>query len=337
VSPLFARACLAAAVSSWGLVAGEARAAPVTVGTISLQSKVSAFRGRVVWSEPSGDISNRRYVLMLRYHGRTSRLPVRPRRQRAFDVDLGPDGHGGIVAVYSRCRRESALPPRACDIYRYDFTRRAERRVTRVSTAGASEQLPSIWGHRLAFLRGTDLSRAALLVVDLDSGSTTHIDGGTPPQARGVIGNAPTSSSYGPVALDLRGARLAFTWEAATRRCPVPGSTTGGQTELLSELWVATPGSTERRIAAGCTGGPVDVLSAPSLDSNDVYFTYHDDRASRYVIARTTPQATNQQHATVNADANVFAQDDRYSYFARFAGSGRYRLMRDTLAFTPVG
>jgi hypothetical protein len=71
------------------------------------------------------------YRLTARVDGRVRSLPVRS-RGAPFDVDLGPDGHGSVVAAYSRCRREpdyvlpdGSLPQPtysrgvACDIYRY--------------------------------------------------------------------------------------------------------------------------------------------------------------------------------------------------------------------------
>jgi hypothetical protein len=90
---------------------------------------VDAHGSRVVWSD---------------YHAgawhltaRSGALPVAP-GARPFDVDLGPDGHGGTVAVYSRRGR----------LYEYSFRARRERAL------GVRGRWPAAWGSRIAFVRG---------------------------------------------------------------------------------------------------------------------------------------------------------------------------------------
>src|SRR4051812_44444497 len=95
---------LAAPTATAVLLAPSAEAAPLTVATVSIGTKVSAYSGRVAWSEPRGPEDRRRYVLVERVGGHDRLLPVPARASRPFDVDLGPDGHGGVAAVYSRCR-----------------------------------------------------------------------------------------------------------------------------------------------------------------------------------------------------------------------------------------
>jgi hypothetical protein len=93
-------------------------------------------------------------VVLDRSAGRTIGLPIAPVR----DLDLGRGPGGRPTAVYVRCTP-------SCDIWRYDFARRSERRVARLSAAGVSEHLPTIWGSRVAFERGR-----SVLLADLGRG-----------------------------------------------------------------------------------------------------------------------------------------------------------------------
>ncbi len=64
---------------------------------------VAAYRGTVAFSR----YADGRYTLVLQT-GRVE-TPVRtPPRDVPFDVDLGPDGRGTTVAVYSRCAEDPA-------------------------------------------------------------------------------------------------------------------------------------------------------------------------------------------------------------------------------------
>jgi hypothetical protein len=67
---------------------------------------VDAFGGHVVWSDYDASIDDWR--LMANVDGVTQALPVAP-RPTPFDVDLGPDRRGRLLAVYSRCARGLGL------------------------------------------------------------------------------------------------------------------------------------------------------------------------------------------------------------------------------------
>lgn len=125
---------------------------------------IDSFGGVTVFSET--DQTKATYHLAAVVGDRRARLPIEPRQRVPFDVDLGSDGKGGVVAAYSRCRIEPAssraslyaqpypawTTARGCDLYRYDFSGR-ERKITGASTSGASEMLPSIWKGDVAFAR----------------------------------------------------------------------------------------------------------------------------------------------------------------------------------------
>jgi hypothetical protein len=95
-------------------------------------------------------------------------------RPTPFDVDLGPDG---TVAVYSRCarglRRHIPTPPdqrparsNGCDLYLFSFATGIE---TKLRSSRVDEYWPSVWGDRIAFVRGYPARR------DPDRTATPHL------------------------------------------------------------------------------------------------------------------------------------------------------------------
>src|SRR4051812_13979462 len=118
---------------------------------------VSAYHGTVAYSRL--DKAKGTWSLVIRQDGQDSVAPVPPRAV-PFDVDVGPDGGGRTVAVYSRCASEPSRydgatairypgDARACRIYLYDPALRRERTIE-----GASGYMPAIWRTNLAYARG---------------------------------------------------------------------------------------------------------------------------------------------------------------------------------------
>ena len=85
---------------------------------------IDAHAGDVAWSDYDAAIDGWR--LMANVDGVTQALPVAA-RATPFDVDLGPDRRGRLVAVYSRCAR-GLRRARGC---------RAARRTRRAARASA--------------------------------------------------------------------------------------------------------------------------------------------------------------------------------------------------------
>src|SRR5437867_11374210 len=96
------RSGLALFALAFTLVAAEPALADETIATVALPTPVSAHAGRVAWS--SYDSTRAAYVLMTRVGGVSTEVPIRPRTV-PFDVDLGPDSEGEVIAAYSRCSR----------------------------------------------------------------------------------------------------------------------------------------------------------------------------------------------------------------------------------------
>lgn len=217
--------------------------------TQSLSPFVSQFGGVTAWSEQEsgGRPGLDRYYLTVAEKGIRRRLPVPPRLGVAFDVDLGPAADGSVVAVYSRCSSEPDVitvrdkvgdrvftgpypawtAGRGCDLYRFDFKTNQESKIRGASTSQASEMLPSIWRDHIAFAR----------VYEKRSGSRgrypylytrTMGDGARSTQQPG--GSRGENGLPGPVALDLYGKRLAFSWGYST--APAKSGKVSGATEL---------------------------------------------------------------------------------------------------------
>jgi hypothetical protein len=121
-------------------------AAPASAADHALSSRavtsVDAFGGRQVWDVPA-----RGGWRLYSSSGAVRALPVK-RSTRPFEADLGARLGGGIVAVYTRCRAR-----RGCAIYRYDFTRKRERREPNSHRRGCHERHASSWRGALVFVR----------------------------------------------------------------------------------------------------------------------------------------------------------------------------------------
>jgi hypothetical protein len=94
---LAVRATLALGVIVATLTAATApAAADAVVATLERDTPVAAYGGVVAWS--AFDASTDRYQLVLHQGGVTAAAPVAP-AARPFDVSLGPDARGRVVAL----------------------------------------------------------------------------------------------------------------------------------------------------------------------------------------------------------------------------------------------
>lgn len=116
------------------------------VAELSRDTPIAAYGEAVAWSD--FDAATARYRLVIRQGGKAS--PARIAGARLpFDVSLGPDVRGRVVALYTRCRTTS----HGCDVFRYDIRARSEHKVGSVSSSSKDEAWPAQWGDRLAFVR----------------------------------------------------------------------------------------------------------------------------------------------------------------------------------------
>jgi hypothetical protein len=301
----------------------SAAQADVTYATVAHPTPVSFFAGRLAWSafEPARN----GYVLMTHQGGVTSTVPVQPRGV-PFDADLGPDGHGDTVAVYSRCGREPSFSPegnappewssgRGCNVFQFNFATGRETRVASANTDGNSEFLPSIWETTIAFARvyerrpGRAGDRAYLYARTLL---------GTPSSTRLPAGPRAVPVETGPAALDLRGRRLAFAW--ATRG-DCPGAVTG--------IWLDTVGGGQQRIQSACHSSHQGrAVVSPTISGGRVYYsrsnTIGEELGSRIRYYRIKTRTRREVLALPRAAALATATDaGRTFYLAAVAFPAR--------------
>ena len=217
-------AALTCAVAVAVLAVPAVAHAEYTVAETTRPTPVSAYAGSLIWSRY--DTALAAYRLMQTHASpagaQTTALPVPPRAV-PFDADIGPAADGAPTVVYSRCTTEpqlagTALPGpaglpvwgtgRGCDVYRYRLGAATETRDSEVSTAAASEFLPTLWRSRLGFARRYEARKGTRGVYPYVyvRGIRTERQPGGPRGASGLPG---------PTALDLSGTRLALTWASA--------------------------------------------------------------------------------------------------------------------------
>jgi hypothetical protein len=130
------------------------------VADLAARTPVSAYGGALAWS--AYDAPSQRYRLVIRQGAETVAARTAASR-RAFDVSLGPDAKGRVVALYTRCRTAAKVRTRErnCDVYRYDLRTRREHKLASVSSPALDEAWPAQWRDRVTFAR-----RARTHVVD---------------------------------------------------------------------------------------------------------------------------------------------------------------------------
>ena len=173
--------------------------------------KISAAGGAAAWStyDPAAGV----WFLVTRQAGVVERAATAP-RSVPFDVDLGRDASGRLVASYSRCDRDPDIAAplgRGCDLYAYDLASRDERLLRGPSSDGASEYMPSMAAGRIAFgrvherRRGPAGVRTSVYVRSLGRGPARRLPGGT----------LNDDDRTGLTGLDLGARRLALAWRTA--------------------------------------------------------------------------------------------------------------------------
>jgi len=151
---------LHAAVVFAALAAPATAAADEVVADLARDTPVAAYGGALAWS--AYDATSDRYALVIR-QGNEVALARTAASRRAFDVSLGPDTRGRVVALYTRCRTAARgrTAERYCDVYRYDLRTRREHKLTSVSSPKFDEAWPAQWREHVTFAR-----RARTRVVD---------------------------------------------------------------------------------------------------------------------------------------------------------------------------
>ena len=272
------------------LVAGIGLVAPPTsaaedrvIAILPAATPIDAYAGRVLWSEPSPQ----GYRLVSYFRGSATTLPVAPRTS-PFDADLGPGRNGAPVAVYSRCGTLG------CSLYRFDFARMRETRVSRPN-GKFDETSPAIWKKRIAFVRTSRHGRRAVYWRPLHGSGPPH--------------RLRPGPAFLPVVrdLDMRGRQVALVYGGAWGGGQVRLTTIGGRSRVLSEV----PGS-------GAAAIEYDVFGVSLLPGFAYWAVTQDDEPPETGQLRRRPLAKGTEQAAlarISPHTAGFAQDGGVSYY----------------------
>lgn len=278
--------------------AGPAGAEDTVIATLPPKTPIDALGGHVLWSVP--DDANG-WQLIDYTNGVQHRLPVAP-SPTPFDVDLGRDREGGLVAVYSRCREPLSgdnggnFARRACDVFRYDFTTARERKIDAVNSR-YDEYEPALWGSRIAFLRAYPPRSGRRWVLEQMYVRILR-PGGRSRRLR--------SGSGSPWDLDLRSRRTTvrsvFDY-SETVRLAIAGR--------RSRALLSTPGS-------GAAAQLYSTLHPTFADADTVYWGLSSEDPNWGEVWRRDVRTRRTEHATMRIDTPfvLFAQDGDVSYYA---------------------
>jgi len=312
--------CTVAAFTMLACMSAPAEAA-TRFATEARTTSVSAHGDRVVWS--SYDAARDRYRLMVRINGITSRVPVAPRRE-AFDADLGPDGRGRPVIVYSRCRRQrSALPPRpndGCALYRFSWSTGREARLDHLAQRGSATWRPSIWGRSIVFARttrGDSGLRTQIASAGMRRGSRVRLLG----RALSVAGT--------PAALDLRARSVGVLWRTEPGRC---GPFIEGELNSPErfEIWsLPTSGRDPTQIESLCgpqadfqMAGVVRTATAVTYSLSSLRADCCGSRQGSFIRQFRIDDRTYRSAMVQNSPVSVSATTDAVYYARRVLGEG---------------
>lgn len=267
------RPACAVALTGLLLLPGGARAETIAISGPGGPTMVGAERGWTAWSERR--LFGTMWSIVVRAPNGTTSRPVVAPRVVPFDLDLGLDADGDVVAAYSRCAEEpvpfGGANPRAggglpqyttgkgCSIRILDLATGQETDLARAGGT-ASEVLPAISGRTLAYVALRDgaknARRAALVVRNLEAGTVRTLHTGR--RARGSAGTA-----VGPSSVDTDGASVTSAWRVRSNR--------GFRTDVLVQK-VSARRATRAASALDPPGAAFSALLAPSLTRRAVSY-----------------------------------------------------------------
>jgi hypothetical protein len=135
----------ALAVVGLSVVPATPAVADQAIAELGRQAPVAASGGWAAWS--TFDEASERYALTLRDpSGAVKAAPLAP-ASRPWDVSLGPDAHGDVVAVYRSCDASG------CDVRRLNVATGRDQALRTVSSPSYDEATPAIWRSTVVFTR----------------------------------------------------------------------------------------------------------------------------------------------------------------------------------------
>jgi hypothetical protein len=136
---------LVPALAALALIPSAPAAADQAIAEIGRESPVAAYGGWEAWS--AFDEASGRYALTLRDpQGAVKAAPLPP-AATPWDVSLGPDAAGNVVAVYRSCGASG------CDVRRLNVVTGRDQALQTVSSPRYDEATPAIWRSMAVFTR----------------------------------------------------------------------------------------------------------------------------------------------------------------------------------------
>jgi hypothetical protein len=133
------------ALAVLALISAAPAAADQPIAEIGRESPVAAYGGWEAWS--AFDEASGSYALTLRDpQGAVKAASLAPSDQ-PWDVSLGPDASGDVVAIYRSCG------PDGCDVRRLDVATGRDQALRSVSSPSYDEATPAIWRSTVVFTR----------------------------------------------------------------------------------------------------------------------------------------------------------------------------------------
>jgi len=287
VSRLVAAACVCA-------LAAAAPARAEEIAREQAATSVAVHGTYSAWSHFDG----RRFRLVLWHDGTLETAPI-PSRAAAFDVDLGLDRRGRLVAVYSRCAKTFPQLPREtppihaydtrCDLYRYDVLSRREARIAQPSRKRTSEFLPAIAGGRLVFARQEPAPpRLDPRIPAIVSARMSPYREQALARPAGRAGDAAVGGNLGPLSIDADRGRAVVGWSQVPHRRTCGDLDPRADPPTVHDVLLYDLRDRSRRtleddchsIARGSG------FASPSLDDSAVFYDLYLPDASTHSVAR---------------------------------------------------
>jgi hypothetical protein len=136
---------LVPALALLALIPAAPAAADQAIAEIGRESPIAAYAGWQAWS--TFDEASGQYTLTLRDPGGAVKsAPLAP-STTPWDVSLGPDAAGNVVAVYRSCGADG------CDVRRLNVATGRDQALRSVSSPRYDEATPAIWRSTVVFTR----------------------------------------------------------------------------------------------------------------------------------------------------------------------------------------
>lgn len=233
--------------------ATPALADDVVADDLIRDTPIAARSGVLAWSRY--DAASGRYNLMLKGAGAAAKAPIAGALQ-PFDVSLGNDRRGRLVALYTRC---ATAKGKRCDVYRYDVRTATEQKVKSVSGPSEDEAWPVQAGDLLAFARRRPfgLSKRAE-IRDCDLVFVKRLSSRAPSKR---LDRGACSRTTG---LSIRGTRIV----QVTFGSPPSATRFASQVRLLSAR-----GGAVKVLAQQSSGEESNAFAAPSQSAGSIWLT----------------------------------------------------------------